>query len=72
MSKSGGVFQFPDDVKRTMSKRGGVLVNVFTPPPPFRKSCIRAWDMPFHHGIMVEKLYSKKGTSAALSVCSLP
>ena len=23
--------------------RGCVLVNVFTPPPPFRKSCIRAW-----------------------------
>ena len=25
---------------------GGVLVNVLTPPPPFRKSCIRAWPRP--------------------------
>ena len=44
-SKSGGVFSIfrrADDVTRTMSKGGGVLVNVFT-PPPFRKSCIRAW-----------------------------
>ena len=41
MSKSGGVFQFSGGrmtsrVTRTMSKGGGVLVNVF------RKSCIRA------------------------------
>ena len=31
MFKSGGVFQI-DDVTRTMSKGGGLLVNVFTPP----------------------------------------
>ena len=28
------IFRRADDVTRTMSKGGGVLVNVFTPPPP--------------------------------------
>ena len=39
------IFRRADDVTRTMSKGVCVLVNVFT-PPPFRKSCIRAWDGP--------------------------
>ena len=46
MSKSGGVFQFFGGrmTSRGQCPRGWVLVNVFTPPPPpFRKSCIRAW-----------------------------
>ena len=36
------IFWGADDVTRRMSKGGGVLVNVVTTPPPFRKSCIRA------------------------------
>ena len=54
MSKSGGVFQFSGGrmTSRGQCSRGVcvvcVLVNVFTPPPPLRKSCrpIRACNMP--------------------------
>ena len=36
------IFRRADDVTRTMSK-GGCLWMSSPPPPPFRKSCIRAW-----------------------------
>ena len=31
------IFRRADDVTRTMSKGGGVLVNVFTAPPPLQE-----------------------------------
>ena len=37
------IFRRPHDVTRTMSKGGGCLWMSWPPPPPFGKSCIRAW-----------------------------
>ena len=42
ISKSGGVFQFFEGQMTS----GGAYCDCLHPPPPFRKSCIRAWTPP--------------------------